>query len=114
MTDGDGGFHSTEDADSEGEEGKFYVWTPAEIEKVLGREQAEIFCYVYDVSPQGNFEHGQSILNLPKSISQCASLRGWDASKLELDLAAMRQELLKVATRNWPGKDDKILTSGIC
>jgi len=112
MTDTEGGFHSTEDADSEGEEGKFYVWTPGEIEKVLGRERAEVFCYIYDVSPQGNFEHGQSILNLPKSIAQCASLRGWDAAKLETDLAAMRQELLKVRDqRIRPGKDDKILTS---
>ena len=56
MTDPAGGFYSTEDADSEGEEGKFYVWTPAEIEAVLGAEAAKTFCYVYDVSEAGNFE----------------------------------------------------------
>jgi uncharacterized protein len=112
MTDPEGPFHSTEDADSEGEEGKFYVWTPPEIKAVLGQERGDIFCYVYDVSPQGNFEHGQSILNLPKAMSQCAALRGWELTKLEADLATMRQELLAVRDRRVrPGKDDKILVS---
>ena len=50
MTDPAGGFYSTQDADSEGEEGKFFVWTPAEIEAVLGAEAAKTFCYVYDVT----------------------------------------------------------------
>ena len=54
MTDEQGGFHSTEDADSEGEEGKFYVWTPDEIRDVLGAERAERFCYVYDVTDLAN------------------------------------------------------------
>ena len=78
------------DADSEGHEGKFYVWTPAEIEAVLGKERAEIFCYVYDVSSQGNFEHGQSILNLPKTISQCAALKGFDPVALREAVEAWR------------------------
>ena len=112
MTDAEGGFHSTEDADSEGEEGKFYVWTPPEIEAVLGKERAGIFCYVYDVTPEGNFEHGTSILNLPKTIAQCASIKGLDAKKLTQDLTQMRQELLAVRDqRIRPGKDDKILVS---
>ncbi|MBC7857057.1 MAG: thioredoxin domain-containing protein, partial [Pirellulaceae bacterium] len=112
MTDSEGGFHSTEDADSEGEEGKFYVWTPREIEAVLGKARAEIFCYVYDVTAEGNFEHGTSILNLPKTISQCASIKGIEVKKLDQDLAQMRQELLVVRDqRIRPGKDDKILVS---
>ena len=86
MTDPAGGFYSTEDADSEGQEGKFYVWTPAEVDAVLGAERAEIFCYVYDVSDAGNFE-GKNILNLPKTIEQCAQLK-------RIDLAQL--------TRNWP------------
>jgi uncharacterized protein YyaL (SSP411 family) len=111
MTDEQGGFHSTEDADSEGVEGKFYVWTPDEIIQVLGEEVGERFCYVYDVSEGGNFE-GKSILNLPKTIEQCASLRSWDEEELRAELAEARASLLKVRDqRIRPGKDDKILVS---
>jgi uncharacterized protein YyaL (SSP411 family) len=112
MTDAAGGFHSTEDADSEGEEGKFYVWTPAEIKQILGDEAGERFCYVYDVSDAGNFEHGKSILNLPKRIEQCAALRGWDVEDLKEELAESRAKLLTARDgRVRPGKDDKILVS---
>jgi uncharacterized protein YyaL (SSP411 family) len=112
MTDPEGGFHSTEDADSEGEEGKFYVWTPAEVKQVLGAEAAERFCYVYDVSDAGNFEHGKSILNLPKTIEQCAALRSWNAEELKKELADSRAKLLAARDKRVrPGKDDKILVS---
>ena len=112
MTDAAGGFHSTEDADSEGEEGKFYVWTPSEIKAVLGPEKGERFCYVYDVTEQGNFEHGKSILNLPKSIEQCAALKSWKLDELTAELAESRSKLLAVRDRRVrPGKDDKILVS---
>jgi uncharacterized protein YyaL (SSP411 family) len=111
MTDSEGGFHSTEDADSEGEEGKFYVWTPAEIRQILGDEAAERFCYVYDVTEQGNFE-GKNILNLPKTIDGCARIKGWDQQELEAELAQSRALLLKVRDKRVrPGKDDKILAS---
>ncbi|MEQ8787138.1 MAG: thioredoxin domain-containing protein [Pirellulaceae bacterium] len=111
MTDPEGGFHSTEDADSEGEEGKFYVWSPGEIKQILGDEPGERFCYVYDVSQQGNFE-GCSILNLPKTIEQCASLKNWDAAQLREELAQSRAKLLEVRDRRVrPGKDDKILVN---
>ncbi len=106
-----GGFYSTEDADSEGEEGKFYVWTPEEIRAVLDPVAAEQFCYVYDVSDEGNFE-GQNILNLPKSIEQCARLRNWPAAELEASLAASCANLLEARNRRVrPGRDDKVLTS---
>jgi uncharacterized protein YyaL (SSP411 family) len=112
MTDASGGFHSTEDADSEGEEGKFYVWTPAEIKQILGDEAGERFCYVYDVSEAGNFEHGKSILNLPKTIEQCAALKGWDFDALKKELQACRVKLLAARDqRVRPGKDDKVLVS---
>ena len=112
MTDAAGGFHSTEDADSEGVEGKFYVWTPAEIRELLGPEKAERFCYVYDVTDAGNFEHGQSILNLPKTIPQCAALHRWTLTDLESELAESRAKLLAVRDRRVrPGKDDKVLVS---
>jgi uncharacterized protein len=112
LTDATGMFHSTEDADSEGEEGKFYVWTPNEIYEVLGEERGIRFCYVYDVSDGGNFEHGTSILNLPKTIEQCAGVRGWDLEQLKRDLAEDRAKLLAVRSRRVrPGKDDKVLVS---
>ncbi len=112
MTDKEGGFHSTEDADSEGEEGKFYVWTPAEIAAVLGEERGRVFCKVYDVTPQGNFEHGHSILNLPRPLTQLANQIGISQSELERELEACRQELLHVRERRIrPGKDDKIIVS---
>ncbi|MCA9121351.1 MAG: thioredoxin domain-containing protein, partial [Planctomycetales bacterium] len=111
MTDGRGGFYSTEDADSEGEEGKFYVWTPAEIKEVLGDVRAHRFCYVYDVSESGNFE-GRNILNLPKTIAECAAARGWELKELTDELDASRAALLAARDKRIrPGKDDKILVS---
>lgn len=112
MTDPAGGFHSTEDADSEGEEGKFYVWTPAQIETVLGEKRAKLFCGFYDVTQRGNFEHGQSILNVKHPMDYIAHELAWELSDLEKELEACRQELLHVREqRVRPGKDDKILVS---
>jgi uncharacterized protein YyaL (SSP411 family) len=112
MTDPQGGFHSAEDADSEGVEGKFYVWKPDEIVEALGPEKAERFSYVYDVTPQGNFEHEQSILNLPRSIEEVCELRGWDGEQLEAELKESRAILLaRRDKRVRPGKDDKVLVS---
>ena len=75
MTDPQGGFYSGEDADSEGQEGKFYLWTPAEIEAVLGPEAAGLFCRVYDVTEAGNFE-GRNILNLLRPVEVEAKILG--------------------------------------
>src|SRR5262249_38839984 len=58
----DGAFFASEDADSEGEEGKFYVWTPAQVKAVLGDEDGELFCQVYGITERGNFEHGTTVL----------------------------------------------------
>jgi uncharacterized protein YyaL (SSP411 family) len=111
LTDPSGGFYSTEDADSEGEEGKFYVWTPEEIQSVLGTDAAEIFCYVCDVSDDGNFE-GHNILNLPKSLEVCAKIKGRDPEKLRDELAGARAKLLEVRSRRVrPGRDDKVLVA---
>lgn len=63
MTHPDGGFYCAEDADSEGEEGKFYVWTPDEVTEVLGVEDGADFCAMYGITEEGNFE-GKSIPNL--------------------------------------------------
>jgi hypothetical protein len=101
MTTQEGGFCASLDADSEGEEGKFYVWSKQEIEDVLGAENAAYFAAFYDVSPGGNFE-GHNILNrlkdLPRSIED------------EHRLAMLRPMLHKKReTRVRPGLDDKIL-----
>ena len=111
MTDPSGGFYSAEDADSEGEEGKFYVWTPAEIEAVLGHDRAAAFGKVYDVSTVGNFE-GSNILHLSKPIAVCAKMLGRDAAELEAELAVDRANLLEArSARMRPGRDDKVLVS---
>jgi uncharacterized protein YyaL (SSP411 family) len=97
-----GGFAASLDADSEGEEGKFYVWSAAEIEDVLGAEDAAIFARVYGVTPEGNFE-GRTILNRLDALAL-----GSEAE--EARLAEMRSKLLaRRATRVRPGWDDKIL-----
>src|SRR4029077_14955859 len=71
MTQPGGGFYSTQDADSQGEEGKFFVWTLAEINTLLGAEDARVFNYCYDVTEHGNWEE-HTILNRPKTHAQAA------------------------------------------
>jgi uncharacterized protein YyaL (SSP411 family) len=95
-----GGFASSLDADSEGHEGKFYVWTRAEIDAVLGAEDGAVFARAYDITPDGNFE-GTSIPNrLTAAINDAEEPR----------LTALRARLLEArATRVRPGLDDKIL-----
>ncbi len=111
MTGPEGGFYSAEDADSEGHEGKFYVWTPDEIEAVLGDEAGATFGRVYDVSDSGNFE-GANILNLPKTLAQSAAILGRDADDLAQELAASRTKLFTVREgRIHPGKDDKVIVA---
>jgi uncharacterized protein YyaL (SSP411 family) len=111
MTHPDGGFYSAQDADSEGEEGKYYVWKPAEIEAVLGPQAAKSFCYVYDVTEPGNFE-GHSILNLPKTLAQCAAILKRNEAELAAELAQGRRKLLEARRRRVPpGLDDKVLVS---
>jgi uncharacterized protein YyaL (SSP411 family) len=111
MTDPSGGFYSAEDADSEGEEGKFYVWTPAEVRDVLGEQRAETFCRVYDVSEPGNFE-GHNILNLPKTIAQCARILRRDEEELRAELRQSRRLLLAAREKRVrPGRDDKVLVA---
>jgi uncharacterized protein YyaL (SSP411 family) len=110
MTDSEGGFYSTLDADSEGEEGKYYVWTIDEVRSALG-EDAELFAAVYDVTEPGNWE-GRNILNRPKTLAQDARLLGISQSELENKLRTLRQRLLAVRDRRVrPLRDDKILTA---
>src|SRR5258708_22971977 len=89
----------------------FKVWPPAEVGSEMGPAAAETFCYVYDVSDAGNFEHS-NILNLPKTNEQCAKIKQLDPDKLRADLAAWRGKLLQApGKRGRPGRDDKVLVS---
>jgi uncharacterized protein YyaL (SSP411 family) len=111
MTSPEGPFFSTQDADSEGVEGKFYVWSAAEIEKILGKDLADLFGEVYDVTPSGNWE-GHNILNQPKTLDQYARLRKIPESDLRASLAEAKKKLLQVRNRRiWPGRDEKVLTA---
>jgi hypothetical protein len=111
MTDPDGGFYSTEDADSEGHEGRFYTWTPEEIEAVLGEERGATFGRVYDVSDIGNFE-GRNILNLPKTVEQAAAILGRQPEELAAELALSREKLFAAREKRVrPGRDDKVLVA---
>jgi uncharacterized protein YyaL (SSP411 family) len=111
MTDPLGGFYSGEDADSEGEEGKFYLWTPGEIQAVLGPQAAELFCRVYDASEAGNFE-GRNILHLTRSLDVETKMLGREPAALVAELAAARSKLLLArAERVRPGRDEKVLVS---
>ncbi|UCG32238.1 MAG: thioredoxin domain-containing protein [Phycisphaerales bacterium] len=107
----EGGFCSARDADSEGEEGKYYVWTQAEVEEVLGKEDAGLFASYYDVSEAGNWE-GRNILNVPRPPETVAKLNEISVEELERRLEPMRARLLTArAERMPPLLDDKVLTA---
>jgi hypothetical protein len=107
-----GGFYSSLDADSEGEEGKFYVWTPEQIESVLGADDGRFFCETFGVSKQGNFEHGTSALHWKDSPEDTAKRLALTPTKLWSKLEPMREKLLEErAKRVRPGRDEKVLTS---
>ena len=111
MTSPEGGFYSTQDADSEGEEGKFFLWTPAEIEKALLPEDAPLFMQYYDVTSRGNFE-GKNILHVEQDAQQVADDAHISLEELQASLQRSRKMLFKVREqRIRPGRDEKILTS---
>ena len=105
----EGGFYSTLDADSEGEEGKFYVWSYDEILQHLGDEDGRIFCATFDVTAGGNFE-GHNILNLPRDPDTVATELGVDLAKIR-DVASRGKATLYAirSARVWPARDEKIL-----
>jgi len=108
----EGGFYSAEDADSEGEEGKFYVWTRDQIKKVLGKDLGTPFCAYYGVSQEGNFEGKTNTLNIASSLDKVAGLYGMTVQALEIMLEEGRKTLLKERGRRIrPHRDEKILTS---
>jgi uncharacterized protein YyaL (SSP411 family) len=112
MTDSSGGFYSSEDADSEGEEGKFYTWTRDEILNALGEEEGDLFCRYFDVTKEGNFEHGKSILNIPVPLEEFSEKNGIPQDRLEKVIASGKKKLFYLREeRVRPGRDEKVLTA---
>jgi uncharacterized protein YyaL (SSP411 family) len=113
MTSPNGGFYSAQDADSEGEEGKFYTWSKQEIISSLDDEKknADIFCEYYGVTEGGNFE-GKNILHITKSTGEIARKYGQTPEEIEQVLQHISKRLFTIREkRTKPGRDDKILTS---
>lgn len=107
----EGGFFSALDADSEGEEGRFYVWSHREIHELLAPEDARIFCTVYGVTSEGNWE-GTNILNREKEPEAHADELGMSADELRAAIRRSKNTLLEArAQRIRPGFDDKVITS---
>ncbi|MCB2154563.1 thioredoxin domain-containing protein [bacterium] len=118
MTSPEGAFYSAEDADSEGVEGKFYVWTPDEVNAVLGEEDGGLFCRIFNITLEGNYHDeatgastGSSIPHLTKTIHEFATELSITEEELHARLNEMRTKLFAAREqRIHPLKDDKILT----
>jgi uncharacterized protein len=107
----EGGFYSTQDADSEGEEGKFFLWTPADVRELLSEQDAKLFMLYYDVSVRGNFE-GKNILHVAKKAATVAQEVGVSEQELKEALQRGRVALFAVREKRVkPGRDEKILTA---
>ncbi|MBI4308497.1 MAG: thioredoxin domain-containing protein [Chloroflexi bacterium] len=111
MTSPEGGFYSAQDADSEGEEGKYYIWTSKEITEVLGVETGSVFCRYFGVTAGGNFE-GRNILHIPATGDVLARDLSGSEEELVRTIDAGRRKLMTVRQRRVPpGCDDKVLTA---
>jgi uncharacterized protein YyaL (SSP411 family) len=111
MVSPEGGFYSTQDADSEGEEGKFFTWTPDEIEAALPPEDAALFMQYYGVTQRGNFE-GKNILHVEQDAQTVADQAHVSLETLQASLKRSREILFKAREKRVkPGRDEKILTS---
>ncbi len=111
MVSPEGGFYSTQDADSEGVEGKFFVWDQDEVMRILGDEVGEIFCRYYDVTDVGNFEH-KNILHPTLELDQLARLFRREVDDVKQLIGQAKDTLFAVREqRVKPGRDEKILTS---
>jgi len=110
LTDKAGGFYSSLDADSEGEEGKFYVWTETELDSLLG-EQSKLYKTFYSVTPSGNWEHN-NILHITKSPESIAKKNNLSPSELQDRIKAANKKLFEEREKRIrPALDDKVLCS---
>jgi uncharacterized protein YyaL (SSP411 family) len=118
MTAPEGGFYSAEDADSEGKEGKFYLWAQEEVRQALGNEEADFVAEVFNIEKDGNFaeqatrrKSGVNILHLRKTLREIASDLNLSQQDLQAHLEVIRQKLFAYREKRvHPMKDDKILT----
>ena len=111
LTSPEGGFYSALDADSEGEEGKFYVWTKTEMDRVLGPGNI-LFCEYYGITEEGNWEHGNNILHPVLRTEEFARKKGVSTEEINKIVSGGKQKLLAAREhRIRPGLDDKILCS---
>jgi uncharacterized protein len=111
MTRPEGGFYSSQDADSEGVEGKFFVWTPAEVERILGAELTPVAERYFDISAEGNFE-GENVLHRTIEPADAARMFGKSEEQIQSAITTIRAKLLaERAKRVHPGRDEKILTA---
>jgi uncharacterized protein len=110
MTSPTGGFYSSLDADSDGEEGRFYVWTADELDALLGADAPIVRAY-YGVTPEGNFE-GRSILHVPRAEDAVAAEMGRDVGRVRDAVSRARHVLYDArAERTWPARDEKVLAA---
>ncbi|MEP7345615.1 MAG: thioredoxin domain-containing protein [Gemmatimonadaceae bacterium] len=110
MTSADGGFYSSLDADSEGHEGKFYVWNEGELKAIVGNDFDIVRTY-WGVTPGGNFE-GTNILFVPNAVAAVAGRYGATEAAVMEAIARSKSALYDVRSRRvWPGRDEKVVTS---
>ncbi|MSQ33045.1 MAG: DUF255 domain-containing protein [Dehalococcoidia bacterium] len=111
MTSPEGGFYSATDADSEGHEGRFFVWSPAQLRPVLGEDGARWFCAYYDITPTGNWE-GWNIPNTPRKLEDVARELGCPPQDLQQSLDQARPKVYEARRQRVPpATDDKVLTA---
>ena len=111
MRDPAGGFYSSQDADSEGEEGKFFLWTRDELKLVLGEKDADLIGAYFGASEAGNFE-GTNILNTPQGPESFAAEAGIAPEELASAVSSAKRKLMEArGGRVHPGRDDKALTA---
>ncbi len=107
-----GGFASSQDADSPGGEGSYFVWTPQQLDEVLGPQDGALAARLFGVTDAGNFEHGTTVLSMPYPTQHVAHSLSVAEADLQGTLDTIRQRLLSARRqRPAPGRDDKVLTS---
>lgn len=111
MTSSEGSFYSTQDADSEGVEGKFFVWSLEEVTQLLGERDAALFAAYYNVTSAGNFE-GENILNVTRELSEVAAAENVSVAELSATLQRARKILFDAREKRVkPARDEKVLTA---